>query len=154
MIAHINIGTNKGDRMANLSRAVSLISRISDSVSRISSIIETDSWGYNSPNKFLNQAVEISFSSTPQTLFEKLHQIEVEIDDSPHRDSNGGYIDRIIDIDLVYIDNRIISSDSLIIPHPRLQSRYFVLKLIDEISPDWVHPILNKTAKQLIKELK
>lgn len=154
MVAHINIGTNKGDRMANLSRAVSLISMLSESKPRISSVIETESWGYDSPNKFLNQAIEISVSTNPEILLKKLHEIEVSIDNSPHRDCDGGYIDRVIDIDLIFIDNQVINIDILTIPHPRLESRFFVLKLIDELSPYWVHPIKNKTAKQLIKELK
>ena len=154
MVAHINIGTNKGDRMANLSRAVSLISKLSESAPRVSCIIETESWGYDSPNKFLNQAIEISVSTNPEILLKKLHEIEVSIDNSPHRDCDGGYIDRVIDIDLIFIDNQVINIDILTIPHPRLESRFFVLKLIDELSPYWVHPIKNKTAKQLIKELK
>ena len=154
MIAHINIGTNKGDRIANLSRAVSLISKLSESAPRVSCIIETESWGYDSPNKYLNQAIEISFSQTPEMLLEKLHEIEISIDNSPHRDCDGGYIDRVIDVDLIFIDNQIINREVLTIPHPRLDSRYFVLKLIDELSPCWVHPIKNKTAKQLLNELR
>ena len=86
MKANINIGTNKGDRMANISRAVALISKLSLSAPKVSSIIETEPWGYESNNLFLNQGLEIETNLSPELLIAKLKEIESSIDNSSHRD--------------------------------------------------------------------
>ena len=154
MVAHINIGTNLGDRMANISRAVALISTYSHSVPRLSSIITSKPWGYDSENQFMNQGVEIETNLSPDELVRLLKIIESEIDNSPHRDSNGNYADRVIDIDLIYLDSVVYTDADVQVPHPRMQFREFVLKPIVELSPNWKHPVLNKTATELLKEIK
>lgn len=154
MKANINIGTNKGDRMANISRAVALISKLSLSAPKVSSIIETVPWGYESNNLFLNQGLEIETNLSPELLIAKLKEIESSIDNSSHRDKYGNYQDRVIDIDLIYMDSLVVNTESVILPHPRMQYRNFVLEPIIELDPEWIHPTLNLTASQLCKEIK
>lgn len=154
MKAHINIGTNKGDRMANLSRAVALISKLSASAPKISSIIETAPWGYVSSKMFLNQGIEIETELSPSELIRKLKETELSIDKSSHRDENGNYKDRVIDIDLIYMDSLVINTETVILPHPRMQYRNFVLEPIIELAPEWVHPVLKLSASELCNEIK
>lgn len=152
-IAHINIGSNLGNRQANMARAVAGIVSLSPLPHRISTILESEPWGFETPNKFLNVGISIDTSLSPTELFGRLQAIEQSISDVSHRTPSGSYADRLIDIDLICIDDLIISTPQLILPHPRMHLRDFVLKPLNELSPHWIHPILNLTPAQMLANL-
>ena len=155
MIAHINIGSNIGDRLGAISRAVARVLSLSDvKAGRFSPPVHSHPQGFSSPNDFINVGVEIATSLSPGELLHTLQKIEKQISPAPHRDNNGNYIDRTIDIDIIYIDDLVIDTPELKIPHPRMSLREFVLRPINYLSPDWLHPIYNLTAAQMLQNLK
>ena len=87
-------------------------------------------------------------------ILRKLQEIQCEINPSPHRDASGAYIDRAIDIDLIAIDDWVIDHPDLTLPHPRMHMRDFVLIPLRQLAPHWTHPILAKTAVEMIADLK
>lgn len=156
-LIHINIGSNSGCRHALIERAVAAVSSsLGGSLSR-SEIIETEPWGFQSANTFLNIGIMVSLSLADDTdmsefafsLLSDLKTIERSIDPSPHRDPSGAYIDRAIDIDLIAIDDLVIDSPVLTLPHPHMHERDFVLLPLLTLAPEWRHPLLNKTATEL-----
>lgn len=153
--AHINIGTNLGDRQANLRQAVAGISAITGVTAiRVSKIVESAPWGYESQAPFLNIGVAVETILDPFSLFEALQGVEKQISCTPHRDRNGNYIDRIIDIDLIAYGEQMINTPKLIIPHPRMHLRPFVLFPLAELAPEWTHPILHLTPSLLLEVIK
>lgn len=157
---HINIGSNTGDRAALIERAVvALAGRLdpmNEALIRLSAIIETDPWGFKSPNKFFNLGVMIDTRETvdPENILAVLQSVEHEISDAPHRKADGSYSDRLIDIDLIAVDALTVSTPSLTLPHPRLQERRFVLEPLAELDPEWRHPVIGKTAREMLESEK
>ncbi|MCM1137614.1 MAG: 2-amino-4-hydroxy-6-hydroxymethyldihydropteridine diphosphokinase [Duncaniella sp.] len=161
---YLNIGSNKGDRQALIEQAIAFISsELQAAYIRRSKFIETAPWGFDSTNKFLNlglalyyPSLDINSPDSLQHIFDihsKLRLIERKVSSESHRDCEGNYIDREIDIDIIAIDDLTIDMRSLTIPHPRMHLRDFVLIPMQQLGPGWVHPILNKTAGGLLKEL-
>lgn len=151
--AHINIGSNIGDRHAHIELAVTRIMQIFDNVRR-SEFIESDPWGYDSPNRYLNMGLAMEIGdTTPEELLTRLNEIERSISPTSHRNADGSYADRMIDIDLIAIDNIVINSTALTLPHPRMQLRPFVLRPLAELAPEWRHPINGLTAAEMLKSL-
>lgn len=150
--AHINIGSNIGDRRALLESAVARIKDAFAADVRISDIIETEPWGFESPNRFLNVGVSVDIGTTPpQAAFRTLKAIQNAISDTSHRNTDGTYADRAVDIDLIAIDSCVISDPpDLILPHPRMHLRPFVLIPFNQLQPDWVHPLLGLTPRQML----
>ena len=110
-----------------------------------SSIYETKSWGFNS-NNFYNICILLESTLTPELILNKILTIEKDMGRLKTTDQ---YSDRCIDIDILFFDNMIVNSKSLEIPHPRIQLRKFVLTPMLELTPDLIHPILNKSIRQL-----
>lgn len=133
---HINIGSNSGHREALLEQAVAAISVTLPGRVRVSDVIESEPWGFESEHRFLNVGVMVVMESDDSRgreeraleIFERLMEIQRSIDPSPHRDSEGNYIDRRIDIDLIKIDDWVVDTPVLILPHPRMHLREFVMK--------------------------
>lgn len=156
-IAHINIGSNLGDSRSLIERAVAEIALLSAAPLRRSAFIESEPWGYSSPNGFLNIGVEIETALPPQELLKPLLAIQNAISPLSHRTHAGTYADRLIDIDLIYYGNEVLdlpatsALPALIIPHPRLHLRTFVLRPIAELSPSWRHPLLHLTAAEMLE---
>lgn len=145
----LSLGSNQGNRKNNLQQAIDLINYEVGSVISISPIYETPSWGFES-DAFYNCAILIhSFKSAEDVLIRCL-QIETRL--GRIRNQTSGYSARTIDIDLVSFNEEIISTENLNIPHPFLQDRKFVLKPCCDIKPDWEHPTLKKTFKDLLAE--
>lgn len=135
MTAYLNIGSNQGDRHANLKRAVALIvDAWRDCKVRTSDIIESEPWGFDSPHGFLNIGVAIDgFTGSPHALLRSLQAIEKSISATPHRNADGSYADRIIDIDIIEIDGVAMSTPSLTLPHPRAHLRHFVTIPLEQL---------------------
>lgn len=144
MRIHLNIGSNQGDRRAVISRAVALIAdAFPEADIAVSSAIESEPWGYDSPNPFINVGVYIinPTAVAPLDVLAATQRIERAIAaDSPHRNPDGSYRDRIIDIDIIDIDRTPYSHPSLILPHPRARLRSFVLDPMRQLDP--THPLL------------
>lgn len=146
--AHLLIGGNLGNRKENLSKAVSLINEQCGSLTRSSSIYETEAWGNTDQPSFLNQALEISTSLSALQLMRKVLKIEEEM--GRVRIEKLG--PRIIDIDILLFENEIHDLRFLKIPHPEMQNRRFVLVPLAELNPNLQHPVLKKTIAELLEE--
>lgn len=145
----LSLGTNLGDKKFNLEKAVQKIQVFSKKVVCFSSIYESEAWGYISASSFFNQCLEIECSLAPRALLSACKKIETEMGRT-HR--GEGYEDRIIDIDILFIDNEIIEARELRVPHPGISSRRFVLEPLHEIAPAFFHPVYQKTVAELLRE--
>lgn len=123
--------------MYHLEQAVALIERGTSHRARISPVIETPAWGYDSPNKFLNIVIAVEWNGSPLQLLALTQNAERMIDRSPHRDRDGRYIDRSIDIDLLAIDDITTNDVNLTLPHPRMMEREFVTIPLGQLCPGW-----------------
>ena len=129
---YLSLGSNLGDRKATMRRAIGLLNERAGSVDRQSSFIETEPWGFESTNKFLNMCVRLLTALSPEQLLMATKQIECELGRT-QKSVNGQYHDRPIDIDILMYDNVHIDSDDLTLPHPHMQEREFVMKPLREI---------------------
>ena len=150
MYAIINIGSNLGDRRLNLSRALAAVMREFGDL-EMSHTVETEAAGYESANKFLNVSLMFQTDLEPQALLERLQAIEKSINKTPHRHADGSYRDRELDIDIVALDDLVIDTPTLQVPHPRLAERPFFLTPLEEIAPAWTHPVTGLTATQMLQ---
>ena len=127
MKIYLNIGTNIGDRHENIKRAVSAIEHTLQCKAVICDVITTMPWGYKSDNFFCNQGIMIEKEIEPLALLDTLQRIEKELGSAAHRDADGNYMDRLIDIDIMDIDGVKMKSKRLTLPHPHLYERPFFL---------------------------
>lgn len=133
MIAYLNIGTNLGDKQQNIAQAINLIELALGNKSIKSSIVESEAWGYESVNSFLNIGIAIETDYAPTLLLSVLKDIEHRMGSLSHRTEAGEYADRLIDIDIMDIDGVTLNSDILTIPHPHLYDRPFFLNPYREL---------------------
>lgn len=148
----INIGSNLGNRRLNISQAVRAIA------SRygwfeMSHIMESEAWGYDSGNPFLNVCVMFVSPEEPEAVLDTLQDIERSLGGGEHRDATGGYKDRYLDIDIVAVDEEVIDTPRLKVPHPFLDRRKFFLTPMEEIAPSWRHPQTGLTCTQMLEKL-
>lgn len=143
-IVYLALGTNLGDRLANLKQAISMLTPQLDVKSK-SQVYETPPWGFEDQPKFLNQVIKGKTYLDPEPLLKHLKRLEVALG---RKESfpNGP---RLIDIDLLFYDDLVLNKPSIVIPHPRLHERAFVLLPLKEIAPDLVHPVHKKTVQEL-----
>lgn len=140
--------------MDNINHAVCLLEANVGHVCAASGFYETAPQGFESANMFVNHAVNVMTALDAPQLLEALKNIEREIDaKGNHRDANGNYADRHIDLDLIALDREIWNIDGLIVPHPRMHTREFVLRPMQEIWPDWLHPIFEKNPGEMLRAL-
>lgn len=142
------IGSNSGDRLGQLNQAHEFIAKEIGSAVAKSKIYETAPWGKTDQPHFLNQALRIETPFSPHELLFKVQSIEQKLG----RTRMEKWGERLIDIDIIYFEDKIIDSSNLAIPHPHLTERKFVLIPLTEISPEFIHPILQKSNAQLLKE--
>ena len=145
---YIGIGSNLGDRIANISRAVALFSSYGN-IELMSSVYETEPEGLKGQPDFLNCVIKAQIEIDPARLLAVLKKIEKEMGRKRGR-RNGP---RLIDLDLLFYNNRVIDTPDLTVPHPRLPQRAFVLVPMVEIARGLVHPALHKSMLQLLTEL-
>ncbi len=149
---YLNIGSNMGDRRDNLYRAVvALTAGTGGSVT--SHVVESKPWGFDSENCFMNIGLWLASDLQPEEMLDRIHNIERRLGSAAHRDGDGNYIDRLVDIDIVAIDDRVINTPSLQVPHPHLAERDFFLRPMMELAPNWVHPVMGLTAAQMLEVL-
>ena len=149
----VGIGSNLGDREANLRFAVDKI-RESEGKVRVSSLFESEPWGYHSDNPFYNIVAEFDTDKDAYALLDFLQTVEKEAGSGSHRDKEGGYVDRVLDIDIIFIGGEVMESGRLIVPHPKMAEREFVLVPLAELSPGWVHPLSGLTVVEMLRLLK
>jgi 2-amino-4-hydroxy-6-hydroxymethyldihydropteridine diphosphokinase len=148
MPAYIGLGSNLGGREEYLRTAIEMLAK-SENVSRASSIYETDPVGYIDQPRFLNMVIELETDRQPIELLKLLQATEQDL----HRERSFPNAPRTIDLDLLLVDQIVENSRELIIPHPRLHERAFVLVPLAEIAPNVVVPTLGKTVKDLLDAL-
>jgi len=143
--AYLCLGSNLGEREKNLTQALSLLSQ-EINLEKVSPAYETEPIGYKEQPLFLNLACQIITDLTPRELLRLAKTIERKMGRVPSRQINSP---RLIDIDILFYDNRIIETQDLTIPHPRLPQRAFVLIPLADIAPKLVHPVLGKSIAEL-----
>jgi 2-amino-4-hydroxy-6-hydroxymethyldihydropteridine diphosphokinase len=154
---YLNIGSNRGNRSAFINHAVELLAEaFAKGTLRTSPQVESEPWGYDSEQTYLNIGVAIDFDDAdipePLQMLATTQQIEHRVSaDSTHRDSHGNYIDRDIDIDIIDIDGVVINTPELTVPHPRAEAREFVMRPMQFLCPGW-HPQKSK-SKHLKKTI-
>lgn len=147
---YLSLGSNMGNKKENLEKAIFNISQLADTyVTKKSEIIETEPFGYKEQDVFLNACIEIKTLLYPKELLYKL----LEIEKNMGRERKIKWGPRIIDLDIIFYNKEIIEEEDLIVPHPYMEYRNFVLKPLEEIKPYFVHPLLNKRISTLRKEL-
>jgi len=147
-LAYLLIGSNLGDKATYLKNASSHIQQQCGQIVKQSSFYETEPWGFTEQPSFLNQALCINTQLEPAQLMQKLLQIE----NTMGRTRTIKLGPRIIDLDILQIDQEVIDTPLLQLPHPAMHLRRFALIPMDEIEPLLVHPQFNKTMTQLLAE--
>ena len=152
-IAYLSLGSNNGDRIGFVQQATSLLNA-SDGISliRTSAFYESEPWGMDSKNWFVNAVVEIKTTLSPQELLTQCQRIETQLGRKRLDDTNE-YQDRTIDIDILFYNKEIVNDENLTIPHKFLHLRAFTLVPLLELIPNFEHPLLHKTIAQLHDDL-
>ena len=149
----LGIGTNLGDKKKNIELAFDKIEGQIGNITSISALYLSKPQGFDSENLFVNCAIHIQTPLKPTEVLSETQSIEKDMG-RKDKSEDIGYADRIIDIDILFYNNLIINNSStLIIPHPHIQERDFVLKPLSEIAPDLIHPIFNKSIEELLNNI-
>ncbi len=147
-LVYLLLGSNKGNKLAFLSQACGNIVDKAGCIVQYSHIYLSEAWGEENQEEFVNQVVAIETTLSPQALITCLLSIEEEMG----RIRVKKWMERIIDIDILYYDNEEINLPFLIIPHPQIANRRFTLVPLVELAPHFVHPVLKLTNEQLLTQ--
>lgn len=144
----VGMGSNLGDRPANLQQALQLLQQEGIILSGCSPLYETPSWGKENEPAYLNAVVQLQTSLSPEALLELLLKTENKLGrDRPYR-----WAPRTLDLDLLYFHQEIRNTDQLTLPHPRIEERKFVLQPLCDLSPGFLHPVSLKNQESLLQE--
>ena len=147
-ISYLLIGGNEGNRMAWLADACAQIEESAGIILRLSSFYETAAWGKTDQDDFLNQALQVQTElDAPSLLFALL-----KIEEKMGRRRMEKWGSRLIDIDILFFNEEIIRLPELVIPHPEIQNRRFALVPMEEIAPLYIHPVLERSIRDLLAE--
>lgn len=144
----LGLGTNLGERETNLQEAKDALSPQVKAL-RESPIYVTPPWGYEDQPDFLNQVIEVRTRLEPPALLRCLKSIELALG----REKTFRYGPRLIDLDILFFGQRVIQEENLQIPHPRLHERAFVLVPLNDLAPDFMHPVLGETIRDLLSKV-
>ena len=148
---YLGLGTNQGNKEENIRGAIEELSHLLGTPTAVATIIETEPWGFQSDNSFLNTVVAFNTTLAPEEILKATQEIERRLGRTK-KSIDGCYSDRPIDIDILLYGNRVIESEHLTIPHPLLHKRLFVLQPLAQIAPQVIHPTLGKSITRLLKE--
>ncbi len=148
---YLGLGTNQGNKEENIRGAIEELSHLLGTPTAVATIIETEPWGFQSENSFLNTVVAFKSTLAPEEILKATQEIERRLGRTK-KSIDGCYSDRPIDIDILLYGSRVIESPQLTIPHPLLHKRLFVLQPLAQIAPGLIHPILGKSITRLLKE--
>ena len=146
----ILIGSNQGQRELIISQSIKMLAERCGEVFLLSSLYETEPWGFIAEQNFLNQVVALDTEMNPYDLLRELMMIEKELGRKRH--DVEGYESRPIDLDILYYDDIIINDEDLILPHPRLHKRRFALMPLCDIAADFIHPVFKRSNRELLNE--
>ena len=145
---YLLIGGNLGNRQKNLEKAKELIVANAGQVGKTSSLYETEAWGMRDQPAFLNQVLFLFTKLDPRQLLSTILDIEHQMG----RERTQKFGPRAIDIDILFYNEAIIDEPGLTIPHPQLHLRKFTLEPLHEIAPSFMHPLLNKSIADLLRD--
>jgi len=145
--SHIALGSNKGNKFENLQQAIDYIYERVGTVSAISKIYKTEALGFEGDD-FFNACIAVQTQLAPLELLETLLDIEVIL--GRERTDNVGYTSRTIDLDIIFYDDSILDTETLVIPHPEAHKRNFVLHPLRDIAAKFKHPVLDKEIQELL----
>ena len=144
-IVYLALGSNVGNRLANLKAAINSLPPQME-VKAKSKVYETPPWGYANQEKFLNQVLKVDTYLDPEPLLKHLKRLEVALG----REVSFQNGPRLIDIDILFYDDLVLESPTVVIPHPRLHERGFVLMPLMDIAPDLVHPVRKQSVREML----
>lgn len=153
------IGGNIGEMKPRLRQAQKMINDEAGIVMRCSHTYDTEAWGFRAESRFTNQVLVVDTDLTPEQLLAVVQSIEARMGRDREREkelkerSGERYCSRVIDIDILFYDDRVINTPDLVVPHPLLHERAFVLRPLCELMRDRIHPVLGKSMGQLYAEL-
>ena len=147
----IGIGSNIEPRLSYLNKAIERIGK-NHEIMAIADFVETEPWGFEASTFFLNTVIEIKTTASPRELLIELQQIEIELGRST-KSSNQSYTSRTIDLDILYFNREILISPELIIPHPEIHKRLFVLEPLRQIAPNFQDPKNLRLVKEMYETL-
>lgn len=150
-IVYFSLGSNQGNRIQYLQQSIEAIGNQVGEILRISSYYETEPWGFSSNDRFINQAICVKTELTVIQILEKILNIEIRLGRTRFRNAQF-YVNRIIDIDILFYADQVYNFNNLVIPHKYIHERRFVLEPLNEIAPDFVHPLLKMKVHELLKK--
>jgi 2-amino-4-hydroxy-6-hydroxymethyldihydropteridine diphosphokinase len=146
--SYLSLGSNQGDRLKYLEKAIILLEEGGGHVTARSAVYETEPWGFASDISFYNQAVELISNQGPWQLLDDIHKIENSCGRTRGAER---YVPRTLDIDILLFNSDIINTPELVLPHPGLHLRRFVLVPLAEIASLIIHPVLLKSISELLQ---
>ncbi len=148
-IVYLCIGGNLGEREANLEETLEFLEYNFGDVKQKSSVYESEGWQMQNVPAFLNQVVRIETKLTPEELMQEIFELEEFYE---RQRKIGEYVSREMDVDILFYDDQIIDEEKITVPHPKMHLRKFVLVPLNEIAPEFLHPVFNKTIAALLSE--
>lgn len=148
VVVLLGLGSNLDHREANLRKGVAMLARSLEMVEG-SSVYETEPWGYKGQPRYLNLVCLARTAVSPEELLRLCQETERAAGRTP----TFQYGPRVLDVDILAYGERVIDTPALVVPHPRLAERRFVLVPLAEVAPGWVHPVLKSTASELLTEV-
>lgn len=149
---YLGIGTNLGDRLNNLLDAIRALNKVGVEVKEYSSVYETPPWGFESPEPFYNMVVKAETELSPGELLKSIQELEKKL--GREKKTVEGYESRIIDIDILFFDTKVINTDELKIPHAFFHQRLFVLIPLKELNPLFINELTGFTVQGHINNCK
>ena len=147
--AYVLFGSNLGDKEVLFAQACLLINNRCGRVVKVSSAYESEPWGFEAEEWFLNRVIVLETELSPEVLLDALLQIEKELGRVRNPEAKG-YSSRTVDLDILYFGSRVIHTNRLTVPHPRLHLRRFALMPMCDVAPLLVHPVLRQTQTELL----